>query len=100
MKRLQFLTKKKKLIGTTNQKRLRTAQLTAAQLQGRLKVRLLNILKVEVCYVVHIVDASIILGMITNISFKFDTFAAPGLTEIQSNTDINKLVLGGHERKP
>ena len=64
------------------------SELTAAQLQSRLKVWLLNILNIEVGCVVHIVDASIILGMITNISLKFDTFTAPRLTEIQTNTDI------------
>ena len=41
------------------------SELTAAQLQSRLKVWLLNILNIEVGCVVHIVDASIILGMIT-----------------------------------
>ena len=64
------------------------SELTAAQLNTRLKVWLLNILKVEVGSVIHIVDASIILGMIKNISLKFDTFSAPRVTEIQTNTTI------------
>ena len=63
------------------------SELTAAQLQSRLKVWLLNILNIKIGCIVHIVDASIILGMITNISLKFDTFTAPRLTEIQTNTD-------------
>ena len=37
---------------------------------------------------VDIVDASIILGMIRNISLKFDTYTAPRITEIQTNTEI------------
>ena len=65
------------------------SELTAAQLQSRLKVWLINILNIEVGCVVHIVDASIILGMITNISLKFDTFTAPRVTEIQTNTDTD-----------
>ena len=64
------------------------SELTAAQLQSRLKVWLLNILNIEIGFTVHIVDASIILGMITNISLKFDTFSAPRVTEIQTSTDI------------
>ena len=65
------------------------SELTAAQLQTRLKVWLLNILNIEIETTLHIVDASIILGMITNISLKFDTFTAPRVTEIQTNTEID-----------
>ena len=63
-------------------------ELTAAQLQTRLKVWLLKILNIKVEKTVHIVDASIILGMITNISLKFDSFSAPRVTEIQSNIEM------------
>ena len=44
---------------------------------------------IEIERTLHIVDASIILGMITNISLKFDTFTAPRVTEIQTNTKID-----------
>ena len=64
------------------------SELTAAQLQTRLKVWLLKILNIKIEKTVHIVDASIILGMITNISLKFDSFSAPRVTEIQSNTEM------------
>ena len=64
------------------------SELTAAQLQTRLKVWLLNILNIEVEKTLHIVDASIILGMITNISLKFDTFTAPRVTEIHNDSYI------------
>ena len=64
------------------------SELSAAQLQTRLKVWLLKILNIEIERTIHVVDASIILGMITNISLKFDTFTAPRVTEIQTNTQI------------
>ena len=65
------------------------SELSAAQLQTRLKVWLLKILNIKIEKTLHIVDASIILGMITNISLKFDTFSAPRVNEIQTNTEID-----------
>ena len=65
------------------------SELSAAQLQTRLKVWLLNILNIKISRTLHIVDASIILGMITNISLKFDTYTAPRVTEIQTNSDLD-----------
>ena len=64
------------------------SELNAAQLQSRLKVWLHSTLDLEISRTVHIVDASIILGMITNISLKFDTYTAPRVAEIQNSTDI------------
>ena len=64
------------------------SELNAAQLQSRLKTWLLSTLDLELGGIFHIVDASIILGMITNISLKFDTYTAPRITEIQTNTEI------------
>ena len=66
------------------------SELSAAQLQSRLKTWLHNTLDLEIGDTIHIVDASIILGMITNISLKFDSYTAPRLTEIQTNTDLDK----------
>ena len=64
------------------------SELNAAQLQTRLKVWLHSTLDLDLGETVHIVDASIILGMIRNISLKFDTYTAPRITEIQTNTEI------------
>ena len=64
------------------------SELNAAQLQCRLKNWLHTNLDLEIGATLHVVDASIILGMITNISLKFDTYTAPRVTEIQTNTDI------------
>ena len=64
------------------------SELNAAQLQTRLKVWLHSTLDLELGETFHIVDASIILGMIRNISLKFDTYTAPRITEIQTNTEI------------
>ena len=35
--------------------------------------------------VIHLVDSSIVLGMIKNVALKFDSFVAPRVSEIQSN---------------
>ena len=66
------------------------SELCAAQLQSRLRVWLLDELDIEVGSTVHLVDASIILGMITNVSLKFDAFTAPRVTEIQNSTKIEE----------
>merc|ERR1711888_186373 len=66
------------------------SELSAAQLQSRLKTWLHNTLDLEIGDTIHIVDASIILGMITKMSLKFDSYTAPRLTEIQTNTDLDK----------
>ena len=36
--------------------------------------------------IVHLVDSSIVLGMVQSISLKFDTFIAPRVSEIQSHS--------------
>ena len=64
------------------------AELTGAQMQARLKNWLLSVLDITIKIVVHLVDASIVLGMIKNISLKFDTYTAPRVSEIQSTTEI------------
>ena len=64
------------------------SELNGAQLQTRLKIWLHINLDLEIGVTLHVVDDSIILGMITNISLKFDTYTAPRVTEIQTNTDI------------
>ena len=66
------------------------SELNVAQLQARLKTWLHNNLDLELGDTVHIVDASIILGMIRNISLKFDTYTAPRVSEIQTSTEIEK----------
>ena len=45
---------------------------------------------IEVKETVHLVDASIIIGMLKNISLKFDTYTAPRVTEIQMNTNTEE----------
>ena len=65
-------------------------ELCAAQLQTRLAAWIKEELDLEVGEVLHLVDASIVLGMITNVSLKFDTFTAPRVTEIQSSSDTNQ----------
>ena len=66
------------------------SELVAAQLQSRLRAWLKENLDIEFGEVLHIVDASIILGMIKNISLKFDTFSGPRITEIQMTTEIEE----------
>ena len=65
-------------------------ELCASQLQTRLRVWIEEEMDIEVGEVLHIVDASIILGMIKNVSLKFDTFTAPRVTEIQTNTKVEE----------
>ena len=84
---IKLVTSRTKIASMTKMTTPRS-ELTAAQLQTRLKVWLLKILNIKIEKTIHIVDASIILGMITNISLKFDTFSAPRVTEIQTNTKI------------
>ena len=63
--------------------------MVAAQLNTRLSNWLKEQLRdIEIGQIFHIVDASIILGMIKNVSLKFDSFTAPRITEIQSNTNL------------
>ena len=45
-------------------------------------------MEIEVSDTIHIVDASIILGMVKSLSLKFDTYTSPRLTEIQSTTTV------------
>ena len=45
----------------------------------------MNTLDLKVGKVIHMVDCSIVLGMIKNVSLKFDTFTAPRVAEIQEN---------------
>ena len=65
------------------------SELNGGQLQTRLKTFLLQVLDIDIGEIYHIVDASIILGMIKSVSLKFDTYSAPRITEIQSNSDVN-----------
>ena len=65
------------------------AELTAAQMQARLKNWLLLVWDIEVEEILHLVDASIVLGMIKNISLKFDAYTAPRVSEIQCSTTIS-----------
>ena len=65
------------------------SELVAAQMNARLGAWLKNELEIELSEIVHLVDASIILGMIRNVSLKFDSFTAPRVTEIQTSSDIN-----------
>ena len=62
------------------------SELLAAQISSRLKVWLAKTMNIKLGVVVHLVDSSIVLGMIQSISLKFDTFTAPRILEIQSNT--------------
>ena len=64
------------------------SELVGAQLQTRLSTWLTDELNITLGKIYHLVDASIILGMIKNISLKFDTFTPPRVTEVQSNTEI------------
>ena len=66
------------------------SELVAAQLQSRLRAWLMKNLQMEFGEVLHIVDASIILGMIKNVSLKFDVFTAPRVTEIQMTTETEE----------
>ena len=61
------------------------SELVAAQISSRLKTWLLDTLDVKIGAVIHLVDSSIVLGMIKNIALKFDNFVAPRVSEIQSN---------------
>ena len=61
------------------------SELLGAILGTRLKVWLLDTMKIKVRKVIHIIDSSIVLGMIKNVSLKFDTFTAPRIAEIQAN---------------
>ena len=66
------------------------SEMVAAQLNQRLSNWLVeNLREIEIGSVYHIVDASIILGMIKNVSLKFDSFTAPRITEIQTSTNID-----------
>ena len=53
------------------------SELIAAYISSRLKLWLLDMLDIKVGDVIHIVDPSIMLGMIKNIALKFDSFVAP-----------------------
>ena len=61
------------------------SELVAAQISSRLKTWLLDTLDIQMGVVIHLVDSSIVLGMIKNIALKFDSFVAPRISEIQSN---------------
>ena len=66
------------------------SELAASQLQSRLGTWLIEEMNIEVGEVLHLVDASIVLGMIRNVSLKFDTYTAPRVTEIQTSTNIEE----------
>ena len=66
------------------------SELVAAQLQTRLRTWLTDNMDIDIGEVLHIVDASIILGMLKTYSLKFDTFVAPRVTEIQMNTKVEE----------
>ena len=63
-------------------------ELNGALLQCRLQVWLSMIMDIELGETIHIVDSSVVLGMLTNLSLKFDAYTSPRLTEIQTNTKI------------
>ena len=84
---VSLITSRTKIASMTKMTTPRS-ELNAAQLQSRLKAWLHSTLDLELADTLHVVDASIILGMITNISLKFDTYTAPRVTEIQTNTNI------------
>ena len=65
-------------------------ELIGGQMSSRLKVWLLSVFEIRIAMTIHIVDSSVVLGMIQNISLKFDTFVAPRVSEIQSNNDSAK----------
>ena len=62
------------------------SELLAALISSRLKVWLATTLNIKLGKVIHLVDSSIVLGMVQSISLKFDTFTAPRVAEIQTNT--------------
>ena len=65
-----------------------------AQISSRLKMWLLDTLDIKVGDVIHLVDSSIVISMIKNITLKFDTFVALYVSEIQSNVgDVEWLLL-------
>ena len=64
------------------------SELCAAQMSSRLRVWLQSEMDIVTGEVFHFVDASIIIGMLKNISLKFDTYTAPRITEIQMNTEV------------
>ena len=75
-------------------------ELVSAQISTRLKCWLKDEMNIEFGKVYHIVDSSIILGMITNVSLKFDTFTAPRVTEIQMNTAIEEWFWTSTDQMP
>ena len=56
-------------------------ELLAGQVGSRLKTWLHDTLDLKVGKVIHMVDSSIVLGMIKNVSLKFDTFTAPRVAD-------------------
>ena len=75
-------------------------ELISAQISTRLRCWLRDEMNIQFGKVYHIVDSSIILGMITNVSLKFDTFTAPRVTEIQMNTDVEEWVWTATDQMP
>ena len=86
---VSLVTSRTKIASLTKQSTPRM-ELCASQLQTRLRVWIQEEMDIEVGEVLHIVDASIILGMIKNVSLKFETFTAPRITEIQTNTKVEE----------
>ena len=82
---VSLLTSRTKIASMTKISTPRS-ELAAAQISSRLRSWLIDVMDIEVSEIIHVVDASIILGMIRNVSLKFDTYTAPRVTEIQSNT--------------
>ena len=75
-------------------------ELISAQISTRLRCWLRDEMNIQFGKVYHIVDSSIILGMITNVSLKFDTFTAPRVTEIQMNTNVDEWVWTATDQMP
>ena len=65
------------------------SELCSGQMSARLGQWIKEELDIKIGDTIHIVDSSIILGMIRNVSLKFDAYTAPRVTEIQSTTDID-----------
>ena len=96
---VSFVTSKTKIASLTKISTPKM-ELVSAQISTRLRCWLRDEMNIEFGKVYHIVDSSIILGMITNVSLKFDTFTAPRVTEIQMNTAVEEWVWTSTDQMP
>ena len=96
---VSFVTSKTKIASLTKISTPKM-ELVSAQISTRLRCWLKDEMNIEFGKVYHIVDSSIILGMITNVSLKFDTFTAPRVTEIQMNTAIEEWFWTSTDQMP